>query len=137
MVLEFFFAAIFIFDFHLRFFRTDNSGVRPFVCNRSINETSQRWWRGNGRYFVTFAMLVIIFVLTPNLDMYPLKLPFEIAHVLAQLSRVAQYAQNSPHAHILYVFARSRAVFVFGFLMRTDVYFLKRKIRCVQYDDVV
>lgn len=52
-----------------------------------------------GRYFVTFAMLVIIFVLTPNLDMYPLKLPFEIARILTQLNCGA-IRTNSPHAYL-------------------------------------
>jgi hypothetical protein len=66
-------------------------------------------------------MLVIIFVLTPNLDMYPLKLPFEIAHGLTQLSRGA-IRTNSPHA---YLFGTGQRQVVFEFLMRACRQFFK------------
>jgi hypothetical protein len=46
---------------------------------------------------------VIIFVLTPNLDMYPLKLRFEIARISLRNGAVAQCSQiHHTHGHAYY-----------------------------------
>lgn len=53
--------------------------------------------------FRNLRSLVIIFVLTPNLDMYPLKLRFEIARISLRNGAVAQCSQiHHTHFHAYY-----------------------------------
>lgn len=83
-----------------------------FACNRFHRWETLSWRQTLFRNFCNNACNYFRFN-AQSRYMYPLKLPFEIAHILTQFGRVAQYAQIH-HTHLIFIFIAAFARFPFS-----------------------